>query len=99
MEIRFYNPKIKETKILAFADVAVAEGVIVKGFKVIDGENGRFAAVPTKSITVQGSPRFINQVVFTTLEVRERFLGELLRAYERWRLTEPAPVAEEGVPF
>ena len=32
MDANFYEPKYPGGKILAFADVAVTEGVIVKGF-------------------------------------------------------------------
>jgi DNA-binding cell septation regulator SpoVG len=77
---------------------------------VADGSNGVFAAVPSKPITVNGEKRFWNQVAFTSNEIRERFLGELLEDYHRWRKNEaghPPPEAkasgaedaEEGPPF
>lgn len=104
MEIRFYAPKVRGGKIVAFADVTVGEGIIVRGFRIIDGEKGLFAAVPSRSFTVEGSPRFINQVLFTTPDLRERFLGELLAGYRRWRAEGSAesPTADtvpDPVPF
>ncbi|HEX9724662.1 MAG TPA: septation protein SpoVG family protein [Vicinamibacteria bacterium] len=110
MKVDFYTPKGRDTKILAFADVTLSEGVVVRGFRVADGSNGVFAAVPSKPITVNGEKRFWNQVAFTSNEIRERFLGELLEDYHRWRKNEaghPPPEAkalgaedaEEGPPF
>jgi stage V sporulation protein G len=85
MEIRYYSSKSRGSKILAFADVVLGEGIIVRGFRIVDGEKGLFAAVPSRSFTVDGNPRFVNQVVFTAPELRERFLSELLAGYRRWR--------------
>ena len=86
MDMRFYSPKAKDGKILAFADVTLADGMIVKGFRVVDGDNGRFAAVPSRSFMVDGTPRFVNQVAFTTADFRESFLRELLDGYELWKV-------------
>lgn len=83
MEAKFYEPRTKSGKIVAFADVTI-EGVVVKGFRVVDGENGRFAAVPSRPVTVSGQTRYWNQIDFTSKTLRERFLAELLEAYERW---------------
>jgi stage V sporulation protein G len=84
MEARFHPARVKGSKILAFADVVVAEGIVVRGFRVVNGEKGLFAAVPSRNSTVGGSPKWINQVVFATPELRERFLGELLESYHQW---------------
>ena len=73
---------------MAFADVTVSEGIVVRGFRVADGTNGVFAAVPSRPITVNGEQRFWNQVVFTSPEIRDRFLSELLEDYHRWRKNE-----------
>ena len=104
MKVDFYPPKGRDTKILAFADVTLSEGVVVRGFRVADGSNGVFAAVPSKPFTVNGEKRFWNQVAFTSNEIRDRFLGELLEDYHRWRKSEAehpqreakAPGAEDG---
>jgi len=85
MEMRFFSSKIRGSKILAFADVTLGEGIIMRGFRIVDGEKGLFAAVPSRSYTVDGSPRFVNQVVFATPELRDRILGEILAGYRRWR--------------
>jgi DNA-binding cell septation regulator SpoVG len=84
MEAHFYAPRTKGGKIVAFADVQVDEGMFVKGFRIIDGNNGRFAAVPSRPVTVNGQTRYWNQISFSSKARRERFLGELLEAYDDW---------------
>jgi DNA-binding cell septation regulator SpoVG len=93
MEANFYEPRYnRDGKIVALADVVVAEGIIVKGFRVVRGEKGLFASVPTRSFVAEGKTRFLPQVVFTSPEHRARFLGELLEAFQKWspRLHPPA---------
>ena len=84
------EPKFKNGKILAFADVDLADGVTVRGFRVVNGDNGLFAAVPSKPISVDGQTRYMNQVVFAESDKREEFLANLLKAYERWEQERPA---------
>lgn len=84
MEAKFSEPKFKDGKILAFADVDLATGVTVRGFRVVSGEQGVFAAVPSKPITVEGKTRYMNQVVFSDPALKERFLSELLDSYHSW---------------
>ena len=84
MQAKFYEPKFKDGKILAFADVDLAEGVTVRGFRVVNGDKGLFAAVPSKPVNVEGQTRYMNQVVFAETSKREEFLADLLKAYERW---------------
>lgn len=85
MQASFYEPKYKDGKILAFADIDLADGVIVRGFRVVDGAKGLFAAVPTRGVVVSGQTRYMNQVVFARPELKERFLSELLEAYRLWQ--------------
>lgn len=91
MQTSFYEPRYKDGKIVAFADVDIADGVIVKGFRVVDGEKGLFAAVPSKGVMVDGQMRYMNQVVFASPELKERFLGQLLDAYRQWDQGRKAP--------
>ncbi len=85
MNINFYEPRYnKEGKIVALADVDIADGIIVKGFRVIRGEKGLFASVPTKSFAVEGRTRFMPQVVFANPTLRSQFLEALLDAYRKW---------------
>ena len=80
----FYEPKYKDGKIRAFADVDVAAGITVRGFRVVDGEAGLFAAVPSRPVTVEGHTRYMNQVVFADAGTKERFLEALVASYRDW---------------
>ncbi len=81
MEAKFYEPKYKDGKIVAFADIDLSEGITIRGFRVISGANGLFAAVPSKPVTVDGQTQYMKQVVFDTNEHREEFLAKLLHDY------------------
>lgn len=85
MEAKFYEPRYKDGKVVALADVEVDGGMTIRGFRVIDGANGRFASAPSKAITVDGETKYVKQVVFDTNEHREEFMAKLLRDYEAWR--------------
>jgi DNA-binding cell septation regulator SpoVG len=85
MDANFYEPRFnKGGKIVAFADVDVAGGVIVRGFRVMRGENGLFASVPSQSFVVEGRTRYTPLVLFANPDLRARFLEGLLEAYRKW---------------
>lgn len=84
MEAKFYEPKYKDGKIVALADIDLVKGITIRGFRVIDGVNGLFAAVPSKPVTVDGHTEYVKQVVFDTNEQREEFLAKLLTDYQAW---------------
>ena len=101
MKPTFFETKMAGSKTLAYADVDVAEGIVVRGFRIINGVNGLFASVPTKPYTVNGETRFARQVVFSDPNVRERFLGAVLDAYKKWKLLSddsPSPQTAESPP-
>ncbi len=85
MEAKFYEPKYKDGKIVAFADIDLSEGITIRGFRVINGANGLFAAVPSRPVTVDGQTQYMKQVVFDTNDHRDEFLAKLLLDYEAWR--------------
>ena len=87
MEAIFYEPKFKDGKIVAFADVEIAEGITLKGFRVVNGTKGLFASVPQKPVSVDGQTRYLNQIVFAKKSAREQFLSNLLEAYREWEAT------------
>ena len=87
MDAKFYEPKYKDGKIAAFADIVLDNldrGITLRGFRVIDGVNGLFVAVPSKPVTVDGQTEYVKQVVFDTNEHREEFLAKLLNDYQAW---------------
>src|SRR3972149_1571219 len=86
MNASFYEPRYKKDgKIVAFADVDIADGIIVRGFRVMRGQKGLFASVPSKSFTVEGQTRYAPQVAFASPDQRTRFLAGLLDAYQKWQ--------------
>ena len=93
MQARFYEPKHKDGKILAFADVDLDGGITIRGFRIVNGVNGMFAGVPSRSAIVDGQTQYYNQVLFDSEKRREEFLGQLLKDYEAWRqgVPESAP--------
>jgi DNA-binding cell septation regulator SpoVG len=84
MDAVFRPSRFKDGKILAFADVDVANGVIVRGFRIVRNDGGTFAAVPSRGVSAGGETRYYPQVSFASTEIRDRFLGRLLEAYQRW---------------
>lgn len=85
MEVTFYERKTKEGRIRAFADVEVADGITVRGFRIVDGPTGLFVAGPSKPLTVNGEVKYINQIWFHTMELRERILSQVLERYHAWQ--------------
>jgi DNA-binding cell septation regulator SpoVG len=98
MEATFYPTRNKEGKILAFAAVEITDGIVVRGFRIVNGSKGVFAAVPSQGGSNDGKPKYYNQVAFADSEHRDRFLAELLEEYYRWLKTrdsmEQGPVVE-----
>ncbi len=84
MEAKFYEPKSKGSKIVAFVDVSLLGGITVKGFRVVNGDKGLFAAVPSRPVNVDGETRYRNQVEFDSDKIREQFLTKLLEDYKMW---------------
>ena len=95
MEVTFY-PSKQDGKVLAFADVEVAKGIMVRGFKVINGKNGLFASAPQKPFVVGGETRWMKQVLFSDKERRERFFAEVLDAYQQWLKSRGGVLLDEG---
>jgi len=84
MEAKFYPSTVKDGKIEAFADVDIVEGITVRGFRVVKGSNGLFAAVPSRPVNVGGETRYYHHVAFANSSKRQAFFDELLEAYARW---------------
>ena len=100
MDAKFYETKLRDSKILAFADVDVADGITVKGFRVVRGGESLFIGLPSREFKVDGVTCYANQVVFRDSTRREQFTAELLKAYERWvsgQADEPGAVATPAV--
>jgi DNA-binding cell septation regulator SpoVG len=95
METTFFPSKVSG-KVLAFADVEVTRGIVVRGFKVVNGRKGLFASAPQRSYVVGGETRWSSQVVFSDPDVKERFLAEILDAYQQWLKSRGGVLLDEG---
>ena len=62
----------------AFCDVAIAEAVLIKGVKVVEGKNGIFVSMPRE----QGkNGQWYEQFIPLTKEAREQLSQVVLEAY------------------
>jgi DNA-binding cell septation regulator SpoVG len=95
MEANFY-PSRYDGKVLAYADVEVVKGIMVRGFRVVNGKNGLFASAPQKPFVVGGETRWASQVLFSDSELKERFLAEILDAYRLWLKSRGGVLLDEG---
>ena len=67
-----------ESKLKAFVDISMA-GLIVKGLRIMDGQNGLFVSMPRH----QGKDgRWYNTVYPTTKEVQQELTQLVLSAYK-----------------
>lgn len=98
LEAKFYESKNKESKILAFADVHLGVGITVKGFRVVNGGKGLFAAVPSRTVSVDGETRYLNQVDFDSEKIRAEFLRKLLDDYQVWTEARASAQGSSGSP-
>jgi len=78
MKISRMNPYNGESKTAAFFDIETHEGIVVKGFKLIKGQNGLFASAPSEK---GKDDKYYERVLLTDDQKKE--LNELaLKAYE-----------------
>ena len=78
MKISRMNPFNGEGKTVAFFDVQTQEGIVVKGFKLIKGQNGLFSGVPTEK---GKDDKYYERVLLSDEQKKE--LNELaVKAYE-----------------
>lgn len=87
MEILFSVPKFTDGKVIALVDVELAEGIVVRGFRIIEGSDGPFAAVPSRSYEADGQTKWYPLVIFSSSELKERFQSRLLDGYSQWNET------------
>ena len=69
-----------EGKLKAFADVKIAGALIVKGFAVMDGQNGIFVAPPKKP---GKNGQWFEVITLTDDGLKRDIEGKVLEAYDR----------------
>lgn len=65
----------------AFFDLETSEGIIIKGFKIADGKNGLFAAVPSEQDKNDKS-KYWDKVVMSK-EMKEQLTSMALDEYSK----------------
>ena len=80
-------------KILAFFDIKTDEGFIMKGFKIIDGNDGLFVGFPSK----QNKEDQYNDTVFADKELKNKVAVMAISYYQQEM---EAPITDiEKLPF
>lgn len=79
----------------AFLDLVSAEGIILKGFKLILGPTGLFVGAPSE----KGKDGKWRETIIIPKELRDEVNRMAVGEYDRMRLSSPAPIEEEnGLP-
>jgi len=79
MTVKRMNKLHGEGTLKAFCDVAIADAVLIKGIKVVEGKNGLFVSMPRE----QGKDgNWYDTVVPLTKEIRQQVSTVVLDAYQ-----------------
>lgn len=68
-----------DSKIKGMADVALDDVLVIKGIRVMEGQNGAFVSMPSQKV---GS-EYRETVFPITAEFREQLMGSVLSAYDK----------------
>jgi len=87
-------------KIRAFFDVRTEEGLVVKGFKLVEGSNGPFVGMPSQK---DNSGNY-NDTVYAEQPIREELTKLAIESYggdfvQAGPAAEPPPFSEDDIPF
>ena len=72
---------IKEGNLKAYVDISIDDAIIIKGFKVMDGKNGLFVAMP--SVQNKRDEKYYETVSCNNTEVKDDLSNTVLAAYKR----------------
>ncbi len=76
---RLFRVEKEGSKLKAFADLSIGDSLIVKGFKVVEGENGLFVSMPS---TPGKDGKWYDAAFPTTKEKRQEISEIILSAYK-----------------
>ncbi len=89
-------------KIRAFFDLRTDEGLVVKGFKIVEGSSGPFVGRPSQ----KGNDGQYYDTVFAEAEVKEEITRVAMEAYGGDIMQsgppaegEPPPAGDDDIPF
>ena len=68
-----------DSKIKGMADVVLDDVLVIKGIRVMEGQNGAFVSMPSQKV---GS-EYRETVFPVTAEFREQLMGSVLSAYDK----------------
>ena len=73
------NKLDREGTLKAFCDLVIADSILIKGIKVVEGKNGLFASMPRE----QGKDgNWYDTVIPLTQEARQQISTVVLNAYQ-----------------
>ena len=81
-------------KIRAFFDLRTQEGIVIKGFKLVEGINGMFVGMPSQ----KGKDEEYFDTVFMDRDLRDKLNLVAVDAYENDSISQPNPNPEKSEP-
>jgi len=67
---------INKDNLIAFVDVCINDEVIIKGCRVLKGNNGNFVSLPSKKDDKSG--KYFDHVWFKTMELKKEFNDQVV---------------------
>lgn len=78
--VRLFRLEKEDSKLKAFVDLSIGDSFIVKGFKVVEGENGLFVSMPSSP---GKDGKWYDAAFPTTKEKRQEIAEIVLSAYKQ----------------
>lgn len=78
--VRLFRVEKEGSKVKAFVDLSIGDSLIVKGFKVVEGEEGLFVSMPA---TPGKDGKWYDAAFPTTKEKRQEIAEIILSAYRQ----------------
>ena len=81
-------------KIRAFFDLRTQEGIVIKGFKLVEGINGMFVGMPSQ----KGKDEEYFDTIFMDRDLRDELNQVAVDSYENDSTSKPNPNPEKAEP-
>ena len=81
-------------KIRAFFDLRTQEGIVIKGFKLVEGINGMFVGMPSQ----KGKDEEYFDTIFMDRDLRDELNQVAVDSYENDSTSQPNPNPEKAEP-
>jgi len=95
-------------KVRAFFDLRTEEGMVVKGFRIVDGSNGPFVSMPSQKgkddqyyDTVYAEPQLKDEIMQVAMEA---YGSDIVQSHPGYQgapaaATDPPPFSDDDIPF